>query len=131
MILALKTDQPEASVELYDPKSHVRIASKTWLAGRELSSTLNQQIEQLLQHNKLSFGQLTGIVVFSGPGSFTGLRIGASAANTFSYILNIPIVGSKGNDWQQTGTQALLSGQNDHVVQLEYGAEPNITKPRK
>ncbi|MEK9196353.1 MAG: tRNA (adenosine(37)-N6)-threonylcarbamoyltransferase complex dimerization subunit type 1 TsaB [Patescibacteria group bacterium] len=128
-ILSIKTDQEEAFVGLQTEGKIVD--SETWQAGRELSMTLNEKLEKLLNKNNLEFKDLEGIVFYSGPGSFTGLRIGASVANTLAYSLTIPIVGVTGEDWQDTGIKKLKNKENDKIVKLNYGAEPNITKPRK
>ena len=74
---------------------------------------------------------LTGICVFEGPGSFTGLRIGISTANAISYSLDIPIVSSGGDTWIQDCAAKLSQGKNQKIVLPSYGSEPNITKPRK
>lgn len=48
-------------------------------------------IESILKENNLTVKNIKNIVVVNGPGSFTGLRIGLSAAKTMAYSLNIPI----------------------------------------
>lgn len=40
-------------------------------------------------------GVLTGIEVETGPGSFTGLRVGVAVANALGFALNIPVNGKK------------------------------------
>lgn len=42
------------------------------------------------------FDILTGVEVEEGPGSFTGLRVGASVAQALGYALNIPVNGQVG-----------------------------------
>lgn len=128
-ILSLRTDKPEAEIGLFDGKK--QIAYITWQAHRQLSDTLLTKIEQLLQQANLKMNQLDGIAIYKGPGSFTGLRIGITVANTLSYSLNIPIIGKQGDDWQEQGIKDLLVGKNQTQILPLYGAEPNITKPRK
>ena len=48
-------------------------------------------IDELLQKNKLSLSDITHIEVKTGPGSFTGLRVGVSIANTLAVFLRIPV----------------------------------------
>ena len=48
-------------------------------------------IDKLLKKNNLDVNDLSEIKVILGQGSFTGLRVGASIANTLSYLLKIPV----------------------------------------
>ena len=128
MILCLRTDSPEATIELWDGEK--RVAIKTWEAGRQLSAQLLPEIDRLLAGRKKTWNDLSGIIVFRGPGSFTGLRIGATVANAMAYSQEIPVVGSAGDDWIRDGLAALKNGQNNTQVVPEYGAPANITKPK-
>lgn len=48
-------------------------------------------IDKILKKNKKSIEDISEIKINLGPGSFTGLRIGVSVANTLSWALDIPI----------------------------------------
>jgi len=50
-------------------------------------------VEKLLRASNLTIQDITQIEVFAGPGSFTGLRVGVSVANTLATLLEIPING--------------------------------------
>jgi tRNA threonylcarbamoyladenosine biosynthesis protein TsaB len=50
-------------------------------------------IDELLQKHTITLQDLTAIQVNEGPGSFTGLRVGAAIANTLGTWLQIPING--------------------------------------
>jgi tRNA threonylcarbamoyladenosine biosynthesis protein TsaB len=126
MILAIKTDNPVAELYLYEGENLQ--AKDIWEAGNKLSLQLNKHIESLLQND---YTKITGIVAFQGPGSFTGLRIGISVANTLSYSLGVPVVGAVEKDWIKSGLKALKSAKKDVYVMPEYGAEPNITIQKK
>ena len=52
-------------------------------------------IEELSKKHKLSLKDITAIKVNPGPGSFTGLRVGVSIANTLGFLLKIPVNGKK------------------------------------
>lgn len=129
MILAIKTDSPEAELYLMDGKAI--LDQEVWQAHRELSDTLIDRIERLLDRSSASGEDLEGIVVFQGPGSFTGLRIGITVANTLAYSWGVPIAAGQGEDWPTEGRAALKDMRSPSVVIPEYGAPARITKPRK
>jgi tRNA threonylcarbamoyladenosine biosynthesis protein TsaB len=52
-------------------------------------------IEKILVDHSLQLKDITKIQVSPGPGSFTGLRVGISIANTLGYILKIPVNGKE------------------------------------
>lgn len=128
MILTLDTSASKCRMSLI--KGSSTKASKNWQADRRLALELLAQIETFLQENDISFQKLTGLIVFRGPGSFTGLRIGITVANTLADSLNIPIVGEIGEDWKKMGAVRLVSGKTDKIVLPEYGSPPHITKPK-
>jgi len=128
MILTIKTDQPTAELGLHAKELEDIL---TWQGHYQLSSTILTRLQELLSRQQLDYQGLTGIVVFQGPGSFTGLRIGATVANTLAYSLSIPVIGSQGDDWRETGISRISTGEDDQIVKPAYGGEANITKPRK
>lgn len=127
-ILTIRTDRAEAELGLFEDGEQKDYL--TWLADRELSLTILQKITELLKRNDLNFQQLEGIVGFSGPGSFTGLRIGLTVANTLAYGLRIPVVGSQTEAWIGDGVSRLRAGENERIALPTYDREPNITKPK-
>ncbi len=129
IILTLRTDKPEAEIGLYD--NNIRLQYEKWQAHRELSTTIHKKIKELLDLQKLDWQSIEGLVVYKGPGSFTGLRIGFSVANALSYGNSIPIVSSLGSTWVETGLKRLLAGENEIVAIPEYGSEARTTKPKK
>jgi tRNA threonylcarbamoyl adenosine modification protein YeaZ len=52
-------------------------------------------VDELLKKHSLSLSDLTMIEVVEGPGSFTGLRVGAAIANALAFALKIPVNGKK------------------------------------
>jgi tRNA threonylcarbamoyladenosine biosynthesis protein TsaB len=129
LVLTIRTDKPEAEVGLFDGET--KQAYETWQAHRELSSTLHHQIQEILNSQQKTYQDLTGIVCFQGPGSFTGLRIGITAVNAFAYGLELPIVATKGDDWIASGIKRLQNNENDRIALPDYGAPVHITAPKK
>jgi tRNA threonylcarbamoyladenosine biosynthesis protein TsaB len=126
--LTIRTDKPEAELGLFDGEK--QLAYLTWQAHRELAETIHQKIKEILDEHEKSLSGIEGVVVFKGPGSFTGLRIGISVANALADGLDAPITGEEGEQWATQGIKRLLDRQNDRVVLPEYGAAPHITKPK-
>lgn len=127
MILAIKTDFDPVEIYVLSDLGDV-LRKKKWSAGRTLARNLLDELKTIV---KDSFNQSTGLVVFLGPGSFTGLRIGATIANAIAYSENIPIVGEGDSNWLKNGVKRLKNGENDKIVVPNYGREANITKPKK
>jgi tRNA threonylcarbamoyl adenosine modification protein YeaZ len=91
MLLIFDTSRSKTFVALaLDQKNIKKII---WDARFAHSEELLPKISELLAKNKLSADSIVGISTISGPGSYTGLRVGAACANALSYALNIPVVG--------------------------------------
>jgi tRNA threonylcarbamoyladenosine biosynthesis protein TsaB len=129
LILAIKTDCPLAELYLY--QDNQQLQQIKWQAHRQLADTVHLKIKMALAAAGKEYADIGGLVIFKGPGSFTGLRIGASVFNATAYALNIPIVGEMGDKWLNSGIESLISGQNHKIVVPEYGGEANITRPVK
>ena len=128
MILLLDTSTPLCKLTLVD--GDWRYDSQ-WQADRTLAKGLLAYLRDQLAENGRTFGDITAIGVFKGPGSFTGLRIGLTVLNTIADAQRIPIVGAIGDDWQNGVRVKLQSGQNEKIVLPFYGSDAHITKPRK
>lgn len=128
MILLLDTSTPICRLSFIEGDWRY---DTMWEAGRGLAKGLLGFFEQELSFQGKAWSDVTGIVVFKGPGSFTGLRIGIAVCNSLAYANNLPIVGATGDDWRAAGLRRLKGGENDEIVLPEYGGEANITQPRK
>lgn len=129
IILTLRTDNPQAEVGLFD--NQTKLIYKTWQAHRELSSTIHITIETVLKAKQKIWQDVQGIVVYQGPGSFTGLRIGMSVANALAASLHVPIVAEQTDEWIQEGINRLHAGEQDEIALPFYGRDANITSPQK
>jgi len=73
-------------------QDQIQILESVPLAGGTFSAQLVPQIAALLEKHGLSKNQIDAFVVVSGPGSFTGLRVGLAAIKALAEILQKPIV---------------------------------------
>jgi tRNA threonylcarbamoyladenosine biosynthesis protein TsaB len=128
MILFLDTSTPVCKLTLQDGDWHY---NDEWQADRTLAKGLLGYLQDQLIKNGKTFTDISGIGVFEGPGSFTGLRIGLTVLNTMADSLSVPIVGAQGDNWQAQALDDLENGKNDKIVLPFYGSEAHITKPRK
>jgi tRNA threonylcarbamoyladenosine biosynthesis protein TsaB len=90
MILCIDTAIAQTSVGLCDAKG--LIDSIEGHSAMRASEVLHTHTAELLKRNNLSPSDLLAVAVNGGPGSYTGLRIGASTAKGFCYALNIPLI---------------------------------------
>jgi tRNA threonylcarbamoyladenosine biosynthesis protein TsaB len=127
MYVAIRTDTSDTEIYRLDENGKIE-QQKLWPAGRTLARDLPGEIDGLIDGK---YSDVTGIIVFKGPGSFTGLRIGITVANALAYAENIPIIGTNGEDWLEAGLAKLASSIDDKIVLPEYGAPANITTPKK
>lgn len=128
MIIFLDTRSGECRVGVATDHD---VSWHSWQADRQLAHGLLGYLRDTLKTHHATFEDITGIGVFRGPGSFTGLRIGLTVANTLADALTVPIVGANGDAWVENAADRLQHGENDRVVLPEYGADARITKPRK
>lgn len=129
LILTLRTDSPEAEIGFF--RNEQKLSYETWQAHRQLAETLHTQIRNKLHSVQRDWQDINGIVVYKGPGSFTGLRIGLSVGNALAVSLRIPIIGTTGDDWLRLGLAQLLGQKNDEQIVPEYGSPARVTQPRK
>jgi tRNA threonylcarbamoyladenosine biosynthesis protein TsaB len=129
MILCLRADGPEVYVGIWNRSDE--LTGRQWLAGRELSVQLLEEIKQQCDSIKLEMNALEAVISYEGPGSYTGLRISVSVANTIGFSLSVPIVGVTGENWIQKGIEKLANKPVFVPVVPVYGGEVHTTIPKK
>ena len=65
----------------------------TWVAGRTHGEQLLPAIGRLHGEANLRRSRIRGVIVGTGPGAFTGLRVGIATAKALAHELGVPIVG--------------------------------------
>jgi tRNA threonylcarbamoyladenosine biosynthesis protein TsaB len=91
-LLAIETATRRCSVALAD--GGVLLASREEESERLThAERLNVFIDEVLREAGVDIASLAGVAVGVGPGSYTGLRIGLSAAKGLCYALGVPLIG--------------------------------------
>ena len=110
MKLYLDTSTPETILRLDDQEYRYTFAN-------DLAEKLLAYIRDCLAEHGKTLHDITEITFMSGPGSFTGLRIGASIVNTLSHELGTPLYDHH--------------GVKHPIIIPNYGRGANISKPKK
>jgi tRNA A37 threonylcarbamoyladenosine modification protein TsaB len=134
MKLLISTEQKtHFSVAIGQDKiEKVKVVRKSYRQSELLLKT----IEQTLSGLNLGLKDLKGIIVVSGPGAFSALRIGVTTANALGYSLGVSVVGVEvleNDKLERVFEEGLLKLKGKKkfemkaVVVPEYGREPNIS----
>lgn len=110
MKLYLDTSTPTTILRLDDREY-------TWESGRDLAEKLHEFLRDKLAENDKTWQDIESITFMSGPGSFTGLRIGAAVVNALAHELNIPLYNHR--------------GEKVPIILPDYGRPANVTAPKK
>ena len=90
-ILSIETTTTNCSVSL-SFKGETLVLKDDYTPGFSHAERLHVYIDEVLKEAKIDAQQLNAIAVSKGPGSYTGLRIGVSAAKGLCFALNIPLI---------------------------------------
>ena len=90
LILSIETATTTCSVALY--RGQQPLAEQNYRLENSHSSLLPGVIEDILKWARVKSRDLDAIAVSSGPGSYTGLRIGLSTAKGLCFALGIPLI---------------------------------------
>lgn len=88
-ILAFDTSGSGISVAITEDNV---LLSKSIIKNDKQSEILISEFEEILTKNNLWYNQLDAIAATSGPGSFTGVRVGLSAARTLKIATKLPLI---------------------------------------
>lgn len=91
LLLAIDTSGRQGGIALARGEDRVEIVESTPIQGGTFSAELIPQIADLLAKYSYSAKNLQALVAVTGPGSFTGLRVGLTAVKALAEALGIPI----------------------------------------
>ena len=91
-LLAIDTSGTNALVALGEADGTL-LTERRWLAGYRHGEELLTRIDEMLTATRTPLAQLGGIVVGTGPGAFTGLRVGLATAKALARGLGVVIAG--------------------------------------
>lgn len=83
---------------------------------------LLEQVEEVLTTAGISMDEVSAIAVGTGPGSFTGMRVGLATAKTIAYARSLPLIGIASSDALRAAAGAAGAATDDTVVVLPAGA---------
>jgi len=77
----------------------LKIDGKEFMKSKAVDANRTQGtlplIVEILSEKKIKLSDLGAVKVDTGPGSFTGIRVGVSIANALGFVLKIPVNGKK------------------------------------
>jgi tRNA threonylcarbamoyladenosine biosynthesis protein TsaB len=91
-VLLIHTSGGEGSVALADTELAGAVVAQEMLPGRSSSERLVPAVKRLTEARGWTVGELGAIAVVHGPGSFTGVRVGLSAAKGLSEASGVPLI---------------------------------------
>ena len=108
----------------------VLLADDTFEGRYRHSQELLPALERLLGRAGLRLAALSGVIVGTGPGAFTGLRVGLATAKTLAHELGVPVVGVPTSEALIAGVDGvnrlwLPSGARDRL-RVARGSPPEI-----
>ena len=98
--------------------------------NRDTSSKMMPVLAEAFSKASLKPTDIDKIFVVTGPGSFTGIRVGLTVAKTMAYALNIPIVSLSSLEVMVSGTAgtALINARRGYVFAGSYDDDLNVIK---
>jgi len=126
-ILAIDTSGTSALVAIGDADGRL-VCERRWTAGYRHGEELLAQVDAALKDAETARDSLAGVVVGTGPGAFTGLRVGLATAKALALGLGVPLAGvptsealltaaSRAGAVERTKAVLLLpAGPSDRVV---------------
>lgn len=119
MILAIETATRNCSVALFNETGMIALLEAD--EDNSHSAILHVLIDRLLKEKGIEVKDLQAVAVSKGPGSYTGLRIGVSAAKGLCYAQDIPLIAVNSLESMAAGMRDVLqkNGESHKNTLLE------------
>ncbi len=92
MIVGIDGASSDLSLALVEPDGEL-VAEVAWTTAHRQSAELLPRLAQLMEANGQGWGDVSGLAVGIGPGSFTGLRVAMALAKGVAFTLTRPVLG--------------------------------------
>jgi tRNA threonylcarbamoyladenosine biosynthesis protein TsaB len=122
--LILETSTDSSLIAVID--GDILVFEKHLMGGPQLSKSLGQEIKKILEISPPPFDR---IVIGIGPGSYTGIRVGAAMAQALAFGWNIPL-------YSASSTSAFgLKNQENFIIAIDarsggFFIQENFNKPK-
>ncbi len=131
MILYIDTTEKNFKLRLYS-KDGLLVDKFLSTSEANHSEELIKNIDVLIKKNNISKNDISKIAIVSGPGSYTGLRVGVATANAMAYALNVPIFGINAEEKEALDLVFASSLSSfDSPAEVYYSNPPHITASKK
>lgn len=135
IILALDTAMAACSVAIVDTARADPLAEEWQPMERGHAEAIAPMVERVAKASGLSLADVDRIAVTTGPGTFTGVRIGLAMARGLGLALNRPVIGIDSlqaiaaNVPERVSVLAVADARNDEVYAALYGADGGTLQP--
>ncbi len=92
LILSIETSSARGSIAIFDLKGSGLVGEAPFPEGLVHGREITVHLQALMSQSGLAPSQLAAIAVGIGPGSYTGIRVGVTAAKTLAFALRIPVI---------------------------------------
>src|SRR6516164_10556034 len=140
LILAIDTALDACAAAVLDTGTGRMIAQESEPMKRGHAEALMPLIARIMKQSGLPFAALDRVAVTTGPGSFTGLRVGLSAARGIALAANRPVVGLTtlsayaapvvGEDVENPVVSAIDARHDQVYFQVVGGDGSSLVEPR-
>ena len=140
LILAIDTALDACAAAVLDTDNNQPIAHESQAMKRGHAEALMPLVARVMKESGIAFAALDRIAATTGPGSFTGLRVGLSAARGIALAANKPVVGITTltayaaphvSDHGEHPIITAIDARHDHVyLQVVTGRGEPLVTPR-